>query len=259
MLIVLSPAKRLDFESPLVSREFTQPDFLDESSLLVTQLRQRSPADLSSLMSISDKLGALNAARFHTWQLPFSPDNARPAMLAFAGDVYDGLDAATLTRSRLSWAQQHLRILSGLYGVLRPLDLIQPYRLEMGTRLATRRGGNLYEFWGDRITRSLNTVLADMPGATLVNLASEEYFKAVRPALLAAPVIQPVFEEARPEGDKPFAIVSFFAKRARGAMARYVIEKRLSRVEALKNFDRDGYRFVPAASDARRWVFRRGG
>ena len=208
-------------------------------------------------MSISDKLGALNAARFQEWAQPFTTDNARPAILTFAGDVYDGLDARSLSEARLKWAQDHLRILSGLYGLLRPLDLMQAYRLEMGTRLKTRRGDNLYQFWGPTIAQSLNEALAADKSPVLVNLASDEYFKAVDRKTLNARIVQPVFQEPRPGKDKPWAVVSFLAKRARGAMTRYVIDKRLNDVEDLKAFDRDGYRFAPEASSDDRWVFRR--
>ncbi|MGH1360112.1 MAG: peroxide stress protein YaaA [Burkholderiaceae bacterium] len=257
MLIVLSPAKTLDLESPLKTRLHTQPEMLDEAAKLVKVLRPKSPASLSRLMSISDKLGALNASRYDDWTLPFNEANARPAVLTFAGDVYDGLDAGSLSESRLKWAQDHVRILSGLYGLLRPLDLMQPYRLEMGTRLKNTRGPNLYAFWGKRITNRLNETLANQKSPVLINLASDEYSKSIDRKALAADIVQPVFEEPRPGKDKPWAVISFMAKKARGAMARYVIEKRLTRVESLKEFDRDGYRYSPEASTDTRWVFRR--
>ncbi len=258
MLLVISPAKTLDLDSPLPPASPTQPQLLDEAERLVTSLRRKSPAQVSSLMAISDRLGALNASRFKSWSRPFTPDNARPALLTFAGDVYEGLDARSLSPSQLDFAQQHLRILSGLYGVLRPLDLIQPYRLEMGTRLSTRRGRNLYEFWGDRVTCALASALAGTGSSVLVNLASDEYFRSVRPSRLAAQIIQPVFEEARPDGARPYAVISFHAKRARGAMARFAIDKELTQARGLQQFDRDGYRFVAEASTDTRWVFRRG-
>jgi len=254
MIIVLSPAKSLDFTTPPTVRDFTQPDFLDRSQMLVERLRQLSPLDLSQLMGISDSLAALNVARYASWRRPFAPDNAKQAVLAFNGDVYDGLNAPTLTPAALDFAQRHLRILSGLYGVLRPLDLIQPYRLEMGTRLVNAGGKDLYAFWGERIVESLNAAVAESGAAVLVNLASEEYFKAVRVKKLAAPVIQPVFEDW--SGGK-YKVVSFFAKRARGLMARHAIVKRLRKVEALKKFADEGYAFDATASDAVRWVFRR--
>jgi hypothetical protein len=212
------------------------------------------PAQIGSLMSISDSLAQLNVARYASWSKKFTPDNSRPAMLAFDGDVYEGLDARSLSARQLDWAQKHLRILSGLYGLLRPLDLMQPYRLEMGTRLATKRGKDLYAFWGDQITEALNESLTVAKAQALVNLASEEYFKSVKPAKLDRPVITPVFEEWKGGGYK---IVSFFAKRARGLMARYAIENKLTKPEQLKDFDSEGYGFDAKASNESRWIFRR--
>lgn len=255
MLIVLSPAKSLDYQSPVPAVEFSQPAFLAQASQLVAGLREKTPAELASLMKISDPLAALNVARFAAWAQPFTPENARPAVFAFNGDVYEGLAAKSLSPAQLVYAQAHLRILSGLYGVLRPLDLMQAYRLEMGTRLANPAGRDLYAFWGDSITSALNAALAEQGGApVLVNLASEEYFKAIRPERLAARVITPVFEERKGAGYK---IVSFHAKRARGLMSRYAAEQAIVDPEALKAFDREGYAFEPSASDASRWVFRR--
>lgn len=257
MLIVLSPAKTLDLESRLVTKLHTQPEMLDEAEKLVKVLQPKSPAALSKLMSISDKLGALNAGRFQTWERPFKPANARPAILTFAGDVYDGLDAGSLTEAKLKWAQDHVRILSGLYGLLRPLDLMQAYRLEMGTKLKTRRGPNLYKFWGTQIARSLNDALTAQKSPTLVNLASDEYFKSIDRKTLQATIVQPVFEEPRPGTEKQWGVISFLAKKARGSMTRYVIDKKLTRVNSLKKFDRDGYQFIEEASTESRWVFRR--
>lgn len=257
MLIVLSPAKTLDLESKLVTKLHTQPEMLDEAAKLVKVLQPKSPAAISKLMSISDKLGALNAGRFQTWELPFKPANARPAILTFAGDVYDGLDVGSLTEAKLKWAQDRVRILSGLYGLLRPLDLMQAYRLEMGTKLKTRRGPNLYAFWGEQIAKGLNESLARQKTPTLVNLASDEYFKSIDKKTLEATIVQPVFEEPRPGTAKQWGVISFLAKKARGSMTRYVIDKKLTRVESLKNFDRDGYRFVENVSTDNRWVFRR--
>lgn len=254
MILVLSPAKRLDYETPVAQKKFTQPRLLDESALLIKALRKLSPADVASLMSLSDPLAALNHARFADWQPPFSPQNARPAVLAFDGDVYDGLAATTLDTKAMDWLQDHVRILSGLYGLLRPLDLMQAYRLEMGTKLANARGKDLYAFWGERITDLLNADLHAGKATVLVNLASEEYFKSVRPQQLDVQVIQPVFEDWK---DGRYKIISFFAKRARGLMARYAAEHRPRDVEALKRFDRDDYAFAPEASDETRWVFRR--
>lgn len=254
MLIVLSPAKSLDYESPVQVEDATTPDFIPRSAELVSVLRELSPAALASLMKISDPLAQLNVARFADWSENFNRRNSRQALLAFDGDVYDGLDARTLDKKQLDWAQQHLRVLSGLYGLLRPLDLMQPYRLEMGTKLANPRGRDLCAFWGDEITQALNKALAAARSSALINLASEEYFKSVRPALLDVPVITPVFEDWK--GGR-YKIISFFAKRARGMMARYAIEHRITDPEQLKHFDRDGYAFDAKASDADHWVFRR--
>lgn len=254
MLIVLSPAKSLDYCSALPTTAYTQPDFLDEAQQLVDVLKRKSPAELSALMSISDELAGLNAARYAEWARPFDPISARPAVFAFDGDVYDGLGARSLDRAGLDFAQRHLRVLSGLYGVLKPLDLMRPYRLEMGTRLANARGKDLYAFWGDTPTQALGALLEKQAIPVLVNLASEEYFKVVRPAKLEARLVQPVFEDYK---SGRYKVVSFFAKRARGLMTRYAIDHRLEDVETLKDFDCDGYRFDPAASSEDKWVFRR--
>jgi cytoplasmic iron level regulating protein YaaA (DUF328/UPF0246 family) len=254
MLIVLSPAKSLDYETPVKFGDTTEPDFIPRSAELVSLLRQMPPSGLATLMKISDPLAQLNAERFAGWSKRFNLDNSRPALLAFDGDVYDGLAARSLNAKQRDWAQKHLRILSGLYGLLRPMDLMQPYRLEMGTRLATKRGKDLYAFWGDEITQALNQASAAAKATALVNLASEEYFKSVRPALLEVPVVTPVFEDWK---DGRYKIISFFAKRARGLMARYAIEHKLKDPEALKAFDSDGYAFEAKASNERQWVFRR--
>ncbi|MFP5402038.1 MAG: peroxide stress protein YaaA [Gammaproteobacteria bacterium] len=258
MILVISPAKALDYETPPTTATFTQPDFLDDASALIEVLREKSPADIAELMSLSDPLATLNVARYASWSRPFAPDNARQAVLAFNGDVYEGLDAKSLSEEQLSWAQDHLRILSGLYGVLRPLDLMQAYRLEMGTRLANPRGKNLYEFWGERITDELNRLLAQEEEAgrerVLVNLASDEYFKSVKPKKLRGRIVTPVFEDWK--GGR-YKIISFYAKRARGLMSRYVITNRIDEVEALKGFDSEGYAFAADASDADTLVFRR--
>lgn len=255
MIIVLSPAKTLDFESPPVTSVHSQPDFLVESARLVSRLKRLSAARLESMMDISPALAQLNAERFRAWKPPFDQANARQAALAFAGDVYEGLSAPTLDERALHWAQDRVRILSGLYGLLRPLDLIQPYRLEMGTRMETGRGPDLYRFWGDQLARTLAVELAGHRHPVLVNLASNEYFRAVPPKALGVRVVQPVFEERRPSGWK---VVSFSAKRARGSMTRYAIDHRIDDPQALRDFDVDGYRFDPSASDRDTWVFRRG-
>lgn len=258
MIFVLSPAKALDFESPLTPPRFTQPDYLDEASELIAGLRELSHAQVADLMRLSDSLAALNVARYAQWSQPFTPDNARPAVLAFNGDVYDGLDARTLNQAQLDYAQAHLRILSGLYGLLRPLDLMQAYRLEMGTRFKNARGKDLYAFWGMTQTDALNALLsaeAEAGGeAVLVNLASEEYFKSVKPAKLQGRLLNVSFEDWK--GGR-YKIISFYAKRARGLMARFAIEHAVQAVEALKGFASDGYAFAPEASDDACWVFRR--
>ena len=254
MIIVLSPAKSLDYRTPPTLCEHSQPLFLDQAQLLIEDLRQLSPPQLASLMKISDQLAALNFARYADWAQPFTSGKAKQAVLAFNGDVYDGLDAPTLSPADLQFAQRHLRILSGLYGLLRPLDLMQPYRLEMGTRLANPRGRDLYAFWGERITEAINASLRAAEAEVLVNLASEEYFKALRPKKLLQPVIQPIFEDW--SGGR-FRVISFYAKRARGLMARFAIVNRLCKAAGLRDFAVDGYAHVAEASDEKVWVFRR--
>lgn len=254
MLMVISPAKTLDFDSPPLTPAHSLPDLLDDAQALVKQLRDLTPAEVSQLMGISDKLAHLNVGRYLSWNKKFSPQNAKQAVLAFKGDVYTGLDAEAFAEEDLAWAQEHLRILSGLYGVLRPLDLIQPYRLEMGTKLANVRGKDLYQYWGDKITSALNAQLQVLPAPVLVNLASNEYFKAVNRSTLASQVITPVFKDWK--GDK-YKIVSFYAKKARGLMAAFAIRERIEDVEALKNFDSAGYAYNAAMSSAEEWVFTR--
>jgi cytoplasmic iron level regulating protein YaaA (DUF328/UPF0246 family) len=254
MLMVISPAKTLDFETLPTTSEHTTPDFLDDSEELIEQLREMSPHDVSALMKISDKLGNLNFDRFLSWDKKFTLDNAKQALLAFKGDVYTGLDAESLSGDDLLWAQEHLRILSGLYGLLRPLDLIQAYRLEMGTKLANGRGKDLYQFWGSKITDALNQQQADESLPVLVNLASNEYFKSVQSKQLNAEIITPVFKDWK--GDK-YKIISFYAKKARGLMVAYIIRNRLNDVEQIKNFDSEGYVYNPAMSSAKEWVFTR--
>ena len=254
MLMVLSPAKSLDYESPLTTEAHSLPDFIPRSAELISTLREYSPDKLGSLMHISDQLAHLNADRYASWSKKFNFKNSRQAVLAFDGDVYEGLDARSLTEKQLTWAQDHLRILSGLYGVLRPLDLMQPYRLEMGTRLQNKQGKDLYAFWGDDVTEALNDALAASKSQALINLASEEYFKSVKPKKLTVPVITPVFEDWK--GGK-YKIISFYAKRARGLMARYAIEKKITKPEQLRWFDTEGYEYAPASSSETSWVFRR--
>ncbi|MCZ4059334.1 peroxide stress protein YaaA [Pantoea sp. LMR881] len=254
MLMVISPAKTLDYESPLATPRFTQPALLEKSQQLIDVARDLSPAHIASLMGISDKLAHLNAERFNSWQPAFTPDNARQAILAFKGDVYTGLQAESFNDDDFDFAQQHLRMLSGLYGVLRPLDLMQPYRLEMGIKLATPAGSDLYRFWGDIITQTLNEALAEQGDDVLINLASDEYFKSVQPTKLQARLIKPVFLD---EKNGKFKVISFYAKKARGLMSRYVIQQRLQTPEQLKQFDVDGYVFDAASSSDNELVFKR--
>ena len=254
MLLIISPAKTLDYETPPITEQFTQPDFLEHSAELIAKLRQLSPADISGLMGVSDKLAQLNAARFQSWSPPFDPTNAKQALLAFKGDVYSGLDAETLTAKQLSFAQQHLRILSGLYGLLRPLDLMQAYRLEMGIRLANRRGKDLYQFWGNIITEQLNEELAGQKEKTLVNLASNEYFKSVQAKDIAGSIVTPIFKDWK---NGQYKIISFYVKKARGLMCRYVINNHIDHVEKLQGFDYGGYAFDESVSSEREWVFNR--
>lgn len=254
MLMVISPAKTLDYESPLATQRFTHPALLDESQKLIAVARQLSPAQIGSLMKISDKLAVLNAQRFNDWQPDFSAENARQAILAFKGDVYTGLQAETFSESDFDFAQQHLRMLSGLYGLLRPLDLMMPYRLEMGIRLENPAGKDLYSFWGDRLTLALNEALSQQGDKILINLASDEYFKAVKPKQLAGEIVKPVFLD---EKNGKFKVISFYAKKARGLMSRYIIQHRLTRPEQLKEFDVDGYAFDAASSTEHELVFKR--
>jgi cytoplasmic iron level regulating protein YaaA (DUF328/UPF0246 family) len=254
MLLVLSPAKSLDFDSPLPAVETTVPQFLDDSSILNQALRKLSPDDLSALMSISANLGELNFERNLNWSLPFTSHNARPAIFAFTGDVYTGLDVKSFCQQDLEYAQQHLRILSGLYGVLRPLDLIQAYRLEMGTALQQGKLKSLYAFWGTRLAENLQNCLRADPQPFLVNLASTEYFRAVDEKSLRCPVISPVFKDYK---NGQFKIISFFAKKARGRMAAFLICNRVQSVDDLKQFCADGYQYSARDSTAESPVFLR--
>ena len=254
MLIVLSPAKSLDLESPSTTSKHTIPEFIPRASELIEVLRTYSPAGIAELMDLSDTLSVLNVSRYAHWNEDHS--EARQAIMSFNGDVYAGLDARSLSAKQIDYAQQHLRILSGLYGLLRPLDAIQPYRLEMGTRLRTRRGGTLYDFWGDRIARQLKDDAEGQSDPTLVNLASQEYFGAVDARALKLPVITPQFRELR---DGESRIISFFAKKARGLMARWAVDNRVERAEDLKGFDLEGYGFDKAASTDVEWIFIRSG
>ena len=254
MLFLLSPAKALDYDTPPHTATHTKPLFTRQSAQLIDVLKTKSPQQISTLMKLSDALSGLNAARYEAWSAKFTPKNSKQAVLAFNGDVYGGLDAKTLSESQLGWAQEHVCILSGLYGVLRPLDWMQPYRLEMGTSLATDHGKNLYQFWGSQIADYLDERAALDASPVIVNLASEEYFKAVDRKALKARVVTCVFEEYR--GDK-YKIIGFLAKRARGLMVRYAVEKKVGSVKKLEGFNVEGYRFDAAASESDRLVFRR--
>jgi uncharacterized protein len=251
MLTVISPAKTLDFESKPHTTYHSQAAFLAQSQLLINDLKKLSTNDVASLMKLSDKLAGLNAARFYQWQRPFDLDNAKQAILAFKGDVYTGLDADTLDDVSLEFAQQHLRILSGLYGVLKPLDLMQAYRLEMGTKFANSKATNLYQFWGSQIGEFLEADPA-MNDGILINLASNEYFKAVNAKKLNARIITPAFKDWK---NDQYKIISFYAKKARGLMARYIIDHKLDQPEQLKQFDSEGYRFSQEMSEGDNWVF----
>ncbi len=255
VLFLLSPAKSLDYDTPLpAGLPHTLPAFVPDAQRLIAVLREKSPQEVAALMSISDPLAALNVARYAAWQPRFTAANARQAVMAFNGDVYEGLQAQTLSGDDLQWAQQHVAILSGLYGVLRPLDRMQPYRLEMGTRLATDAGANLYQFWGARIAEHLNQRLAADATPVVVNLASQEYFKSVDRKVLKARVIECVFEDHKAG---QYKIISFYAKRARGLMARWAIQQRAATPRRLEEFDLEGYAFHPASSQPDRLVFRR--
>jgi len=254
MLLVISPAKTLDFESPLPSHRPTQPAFLDQAEELVGVLRRKSRHELAELMDLSEKLADLNWRRYRAWSPPFTEDNARAALFAFKGDVYTGFDLPSYGSAELRFAQKHLRILSGLYGLLRPLDLIQPYRLEMGTSLKTKAGKNLYEFWGESLTSAVNAALKRSGEATLVNLASKEYFSALQPEAVSGRVVTPVFKDLKKDG---YRIVSFFAKKARGMMCDYAIREALCEAEALKGFTGGGYEYRPDLSSESEWLFTR--
>jgi len=255
MITVISPAKKLDFDTPNPKLDVTKPDFLPQSRKLNRILREYPELDLMELMHISKNIAALNVERNNSWKTPFTLSNAKPALLAFKGDVYQGLDAPTLKPADLKFSQKHLRILSGLYGLLRPLDLMQAYRLEMGTKLPNEAGKNLYEFWGDQLTSKINEELASHRIKTLVNLASNEYFKSIKPRLLEGEVITPAFKE-RKNGD--YKMIGIYAKKARGLMSRFMIKNRIDQPEELKSFDLEGYGFNETLSTDTNWVFTRG-
>ncbi|MYG14021.1 MAG: peroxide stress protein YaaA [Gammaproteobacteria bacterium] len=254
MLAIISPAKSLDFDGRAPTRKSSVPSFLDDSAELIRELRELAPQDLSDLMGISTSLAELNYDRYATWGEPFNRRNAKQAMFAFNGDVYMGLKSTEFSERDLTWAQKHLRILSGLHGILKPLDLIQPYRLEMGTRLPNERGDDLYDFWRNKVTEALNDAIDAQRQPVLVNLASNEYFNAVDTTRIDARIITPTFKDLK---NGRYKFISFFAKKARGLMAAYLIKNRVSTMKALKAFDWQGYRFSPAESSANDWVFLR--
>ena len=254
MLIVLSPAKSLDYKTPVKVKAPTLPEFVSESAKLIADLKKLAPQDIAKLMGLSDQLAVLNVGRYRDWSKKFTESNSKPAIYAFDGDVYDGFDVKTLNAKAVDFAQDHIRILSGLYGALRPLDLMQAYRLEMGTAFQNARGKDLYAFWGARVTNSLKKVLEKDKKPVLLNLASEEYFKVLQAKDLGCPVIAPVFQDAK---DGKYKIISFYAKRARGLMARYVVENRISDPADLKGFNLDGYKYCAAESTVLKPVFRR--
>ncbi|MCB2195085.1 MAG: peroxide stress protein YaaA [Bacteroidetes bacterium] len=254
MIAIISPAKTLDFESKVQTKKYSDPDFLNDSEKLIQELRKYKPNEIAKLMSVNDELANLNFERFLRWQKPFNLDNAKQALLAFKGQVFVGLDAKSLSESELLFAQNHLRILSGLYGVLRPLDLIQPYRLEMGTKLKNPKGKNLYEFWGTKLTELINKELAKQKEKTLINLASNEYYKAIKPKTIQGDIITPVFKESKGNGYK---VITVYAKTARGLMSRFIIKNRIQHSEDLKAFDMDGYLFNQDLSTEKEWVFTR--
>ena len=254
MLITLSPSKGQDFDAPSPSKKHSKPGDLKESELLIKELKKINAAELQSLMDVSENIANLNVGRVKSFETPFTIKNAKPALFAFKGDVYGGIDIEHFTEDDFEYAQNHLRILSGLYGCLRPLDLIQPYRLEMKTKLANPRGDNLYQFWGERITQRLNKELKKQKEPVLVNLASNEYFKSVKPKLLEGRLLNITFKETK---NAKTRVVAIFAKRARGMMADYIIRNRIENPADLKKFKNGGYRFSKALSDDKQWTFER--
>ena len=254
MLIVISPAKTLDYDTAAVTQHYSQPAYLDHAQQLINRARRYSALDIAEIMAVSAKIAELNFDRFEAWHTPFTPGNAKQAVLAFKGDVYSGLDAATFSEADFEFAQQHLRILSGLYGLLRPLDLMQAYRLEMGRKIDTDRGKNLYEFWGNIITDGINQQLAESGSKHLINLASNEYFKAVKSKQLKGEIITPEFKDYK---NGSYKMMGVYAKKARGQLSRYIIQNQLSDVEQIKGFNEDGYAFNDEMSKANTWVFSR--
>lgn len=256
MIILLSPSKTLDFQNPAAVDDFTQPDFIDESEKLIKTLRNKSQKALRDLMSISKDLAKLNSERYNSWSRPFAPDNAKQSIYAFRGDVYDGLKVDEYNEEDVAFAQDHVRILSGLYGLLRPLDLIQPYRLEMGTKLKTRRGKNLYEFWGKSLTKTLNQELAESENPVVINLASNEYFSALQREKIKSPVIDIYFKELR---DGEYKNITLFMKQARGLLTSYIVQNRITEPDKIKDFDWERYSFNQELSNEKEYYFTRPG
>lgn len=254
MLVTLSPSKGQDFEEPSLSKKYSKPADLKDSELLIKELRKIKSKKMQEMMTVSENIANLNVDRYKNFNTPFTTKNAKQAIFAFKGDVYGGLELSSFNEDDYNYAQDHLRILSGLYGCLRPMDLIQPYRLEMKTKLKNERGDNLYQFWDDRITKSLNKELKKQEEAVLVNLASNEYFKSVKPKLLEGRLLNINFKESK---DGKTRVVAIFAKRARGMMADYIIRNRIERPEDLKKFRLGGYKFNKALSDDKQWTFER--
>lgn len=254
MLIIVSPAKTLDYETPVKTRTHSQPRFLEDSQQLVKELKRLSPEDLTELMKVSSRIAELNVNRYQNWHTPFTGENSRQAVFAFKGDVYTGMDVDSYSQEDLKFAQKHLRILSGLYGVLRPLDLMQPYRLEMGTRLENPRGRDLYDFWRGKVTSALNEELREQKSNVLINLASNEYFNVIDGEKLNGRIVTPVFKDYK---NGKYKVISFYAKKARGMMASYIIKQRVKKVKDLEGFDTGGYRFNPGMSTADQLVFTR--
>ena len=254
MLTVISPAKTLDFESPAITDEFSQPAHLTQSRKLMRQLRQFSSSDLSKLMKVSSAIADLNVERNRRWKTPFTPLNAKQALFAFRGDVYTGLDADSMSADDIQFAQKHLRVLSGLYGLLRPLDLMQPYRLEMGSRLATDQGSNLYQFWDDRITKAILSAMDEIGSKDLVNLASAEYFRAIKINLLKKNIVTPIFKDYK---NGEYKVIQFLAKKARGYMTSYIVKNKIEKIENIKGFDSEGYAYNAKMSKDNDWVFTR--
>lgn len=254
MYFLLSPAKNLNETRNIHPKIYSEPPLLAEAEILMNDVRPLTPQQIAELMHVSDKIALLNAERNATWHTPFTPDNAKAAIYMFNGDVYEGIAAYERSEAEISYIHNHVRILSGLYGILRPLDLMQPYRLEMGTALKNSRGKNLYEFWGTRITERLNFTLQCSEDRLVVNLASQEYFKAIQPQKLQARIITPVFQDQK---NGVYKVISFYAKRARGLMVRYAAQNQIEDVEQLKDFDLEGYCFNPAASSENEWIFQR--